>query len=140
VVWVLERDGSFSSASLYRELLFPGFKNKWLMEIWEAKLPLKIKVFLWQVCNDKIQSAEQLKKRNWPGDIECKLCGQRETTDHIIFGCVLARFIWCVCRDLHGWNAAPSSVVDWQENFLEGAQRKDANFFIFLFGCIAWSL
>ena len=31
-------------------------------------LPLKIKIFLWLICNDRIQSAEQLVKRNWPGD------------------------------------------------------------------------
>ena len=105
VYWLLERDGNFTTASLYRELMFPEVRNKW-MEIWNAKLPLKIIFFLWQVYNDKIQSAEQLKKRNWRGDIECKLCGLRETIDHIIFGCALARFVWCVFRDWQGWQYA----------------------------------
>jgi hypothetical protein len=59
--------GEFSTTSLYRELTFPGYTNKWIAEIWAAKLPLKIRIFLWQVYNDKIQSAEQFSERNWLG-------------------------------------------------------------------------
>jgi hypothetical protein len=65
VKWNLEKSGLFSTALLYRELMFPRVVNKWMMCIWRAKLPLKVKIFLWQVCNDKIQSAEQLKAKNW---------------------------------------------------------------------------
>jgi hypothetical protein len=43
--------------------------NKWLMRIWDTKLPRKIRIFLRQVYNDKIQSAEQLKRRNWLGTL-----------------------------------------------------------------------
>jgi hypothetical protein len=124
VTWDFEKTGIFSTASLYKELLFPGVNNRWLMGIWEAPLPLQIKIFLWQVCNDKIQSAEQrLRKRNWPGEIACKVRGQDETTDHIIFGCALAQFVWCVCRDLQGWDRAPANVSNRQENIIEGVQR-----------------
>jgi len=50
-----------------------------------AKLPMNImKIFLWEACYDKIQSAEQLVKRNWPGSASCKMCGQVESTDHIL--------------------------------------------------------
>jgi hypothetical protein len=55
------------------------------MNVWKTKVPLKIRIFLWQVINDKIQSAEQLKKRNWPGSVACKLCGLLESTSHIFF-------------------------------------------------------
>jgi hypothetical protein len=59
VKWAFEKSGCFSTASLYRELVFPEMVNKWMMCIWREKLLLKIKIFLWQVCNDKIQLAEQ---------------------------------------------------------------------------------
>jgi hypothetical protein len=52
--------------------------NNRMLNIWKAALPLKIKIFLWQICNDKIQTAEQLRKRNWTGPVECKLCGKIE--------------------------------------------------------------
>jgi hypothetical protein len=83
VRWIYEKSGDFSTASLYQEFTFPGMENKWMWNIWKACLPLKIKIFLWQVCNDKIQSAEQLRKRNWTGPLECKLCCGLESTEHI---------------------------------------------------------
>jgi hypothetical protein len=43
VKWILEKSGLFSTASLCRELMFPGVVNKWMMCIWRAKLPLKVK-------------------------------------------------------------------------------------------------
>lgn len=52
-------------------------------------MPPKIKIFLWQVLHDKIQSGEQLAKRNWPGSKFCVLCGKLEDTEHIMLshGC-----------------------------------------------------
>jgi hypothetical protein len=65
-----------------KELTFTGFYDRWVQCLWQTKIPLKIKIFLWQVINDKIQSVEQLKKRNWPGSIDCKMCGPAESTNH----------------------------------------------------------
>jgi hypothetical protein len=105
VKWSIEKSGLFSTTSLYRELMFPGVVNKWMMCIWRAKLPLKIKIFLWQVCNDKIKSAEQLKAKNWNGPLECKLCGEVKSTSHIFLECAVAMFSWRVVSDVVGWGA-----------------------------------
>ncbi|PVH64222.1 hypothetical protein PAHAL_2G217500 [Panicum hallii] len=43
VNWTLEKTGVFTTASLYRELFFPGVINRELMDVWGASLPLKIK-------------------------------------------------------------------------------------------------
>ena len=88
--WALERSGLFTTSSLYRETQFPSIINNHMMDIGEVKLPLKIRIFLWQVYNDKVQSAEQLVKRNWSGDLNCKMCGMPESTDHIFFGCTVS--------------------------------------------------
>jgi hypothetical protein len=114
-------------------MFFPGMHNIWMQGVWKAKLPLKIKIFLWQVCDNKVQSAEQLRKRNWPGDLDCKMCGRPETTDHIIFRCTMAQFIWCVCRDGFGWPCSPVSVCDWQEHFIEGKNREESDSLFFSF-------
>lgn len=66
VKWVLEKSGIFTTSLMYRELTFFGYTNKWLMCIWRSKLLLKIRIFLWQVSINKIQSAEQLKKETGP--------------------------------------------------------------------------
>ncbi|KAF8646419.1 hypothetical protein HU200_065863 [Digitaria exilis] len=69
VIWALENSRNFAIASLYSVLTFPYMDNRWMMCIWTAKLALYFRVFLLQVCNDNLQSAEQLVKRIWSGNI-----------------------------------------------------------------------
>jgi hypothetical protein len=100
VSWIFEKSGEFSTTTLYKELSFPGVVNVWVMNIWRPSLSFKIKIFLCQICNDKVQFVDQLKKTNWVGPIECKLCGQMETTEHIYIQCVVTSFCWNVIRDV----------------------------------------
>jgi hypothetical protein len=114
-------------------------ENRWMLNIWQAGLPLKIKIFLWQVCNDKIQSAEQLRMRNWKGPLECKLCGSVESAEHLFLQCVVASYSWNILRDALDWPNRPVCIEDIWDKLIEGSRRKNKNF-IFLFGCLAWSL
>ncbi|XP_066160954.1 uncharacterized protein [Oryza sativa Japonica Group] len=57
----------------------------------------------------KIESDEKSLRSFGPAEITeweelKKLCGHLETTNHILFNCVMARLIWCICRDALGWN------------------------------------
>lgn len=49
VIWGLEKKGNFTTASLYKELTFPGIVNKEVMSLWKAKIPMKVKFFLWSI-------------------------------------------------------------------------------------------
>jgi hypothetical protein len=102
-----------------------------MMCIWRVKLPLKVKIFLWQVCNDKIQLAEQLKAKYWNGPLECKLCGEIESTSHIFLECVVAMFSWRLVSDVVGWSSPPSNMMDLHSKLVEGSNR-DNNSFVFL--------
>lgn len=139
VIWVLEKCNNFSTSSLYNAITFPGVENKWMMSIWGANLPLKVKIFLWELCNDKIQSAEQLKKRNWNGPIECKLCGQTESAEHIFVTCAVAKLCRSVVRDALEWARLPTCMEDVIEKLVEGSHKTNRAF-VFLFGCLSWSL
>jgi hypothetical protein len=97
-------------------------------EYLESKLPLKIKIFLWQICNDKVQSADQLKKRNWARPVECKLCGQMEITEHIFIQCVVASSCWSVIRDVLEWPNKPVVMEDLWVKLVEGSSKKNRNF------------
>jgi hypothetical protein len=55
----------------YWHLCFGGVISNRMKEVWDAKLPLKVKIFLWQMVHGKLQTAEQLKKREWKGKINC---------------------------------------------------------------------
>jgi hypothetical protein len=128
VSWSLERSGNFTTASLYKELTFPGIMNNWMLNIWKAALPLKIKIFLWQICNDKIQTAEQLRKRNWTGPVECKLCGKIESVEHLFLQCIVASFCWNVVRDALEWPTRPVYMEDAWAKLIEGPKKTRSNF------------
>lgn len=136
---MLERSGAFTTKSLYKELVCTGFSNRWMLCFWQTKVPLKIKIFLWRVVNDKIQSAEQLKKKNWHGPIECKMCGQMESSNHIVFRRALANFSWCIIRDVLGWPFSPSCPDDIFD-FCRDSTNRQSKRVLYLFCGVAWSL
>jgi hypothetical protein len=139
-IWLtFEKSGEFSRATFYKELTFPCVVNGWMMNIWYACLPLKIRMFPWQICNDKIQSVEWLEKRNWVGPIECMLCGKIWSTEHIFLQCAVASFCWNVVRDALEWPNQLVCMEDLWFKLIEGSNNKNRNF-IFLFVCLAWSL
>jgi hypothetical protein len=40
---------------------------------------------------------------NWRGDASSVVCGSLERADHILFGCITAKFIWaCMKKALGG--------------------------------------
>jgi hypothetical protein len=39
--------------------------------VWKAKLPLKIKIFMWLLQQDAILTKKNLSKKNWQGDKSC---------------------------------------------------------------------
>lgn len=58
---------------------------------------------MWLTCQDRIQSGETLEKMNWRGDASSVVCGSLERADHILFGCITAKFIWaCMKKALGG--------------------------------------
>ena len=60
--WLLEKSDSYSTRSLYKALTFGGIESCFLKDIWKARIPLKIQIFIWMVYHDRIQAAVQLKK------------------------------------------------------------------------------
>jgi hypothetical protein len=61
IAWSLNKNAIFSTRSVYAllETNLAGFHNNW---IWKSKIPLKIKIFMWQLCQDAILTRENMKK------------------------------------------------------------------------------
>ena len=93
VFWNLCKNKRFTTKSVYewleRDLAGPNYK--W---IWKASIPLKIKIFLWQLFQNAVLTRDNLRKRNWPGNPVCSFCTNIETTNHLFFTCSLARTVW----------------------------------------------
>jgi hypothetical protein len=79
--------------------------------IWKASLPLKIKIFTWQLAIDRLPSSEQINHRFGPSDGLCVMCGQVETANHIFFSCAFAAFMWSGVRSILQVNWNPTSFA-----------------------------
>jgi hypothetical protein len=63
---------------------------KMAKRIWKCKIPLKIRIFLWQ---DRLQTGQKLKIRKWKERDACKLCGKKKDVEHLLFSCDMIEFI-----------------------------------------------
>ena len=54
LIWALEASEKYTSRSLYRLMLNPGEVDSRMKDIWEVKLPLKIKIFVWMLWHDRV--------------------------------------------------------------------------------------
>lgn len=104
VVWPHEKNKTFSAKSMYRLMKFGGVVDRDMKEIWGCKVPLKVKHFLFLAGRDRIPCADLLVKRNWKGggggDKFCKLCLDIESTNHVLFNCPLAKFVWVLITEV----------------------------------------
>jgi hypothetical protein len=62
-------------------------------EIWQVKIPIKIKIFLWYLKKGVILTNDNFARRNWTGDTSCSFCHSPETIQHF-FSCSYAKFLW----------------------------------------------
>jgi hypothetical protein len=60
IEWGLSPSKSFTTSSLYKFLAHGGVNSRMAKKIWKCKIPIKIKIFLWQTFQNRIQTATQL--------------------------------------------------------------------------------
>jgi hypothetical protein len=89
--WRIERD---MVKAMY-ESLIRNESGDTFCRIWKAKIPYKIKIFLWLVENNTILiPKDNMLKRNWLRDSSCQFCTEIESCDHLFFRCPSARCVW----------------------------------------------
>lgn len=89
VTWKLEVSWRFSTRSIYRLITFGGVKDVRMMEIWLAKIPLKVHIFIWMAWHDRLQTADQLRRRIGMVQRTVIFCGVEESVDHLLFDVLL---------------------------------------------------
>lgn len=73
--------------------MFRGVIDKRIHKIWTSRIPLKVKIFLWQFYLNRLPTTYQMRLRHWKGDNKCWLCGVPEDLNHVLFCCLMARFV-----------------------------------------------
>jgi hypothetical protein len=94
LIWRWSSDSNFTVHSFYKWLEYGGVPNKEFQTIWKSHIPLKIKIFLWLVKQNKILTKANLMIRGWNGDLTCVFCNQVETVDHLFVQCSYIKAIW----------------------------------------------
>jgi hypothetical protein len=108
-------------------------------DMWKSKVPLKIKIFSWQLALDKLPSGQQIVTRHGPSNGLCALCGAPEDASHIFFACSLAKFAWSVLRQLLGCNWCPANFAQFHA-ILSGFSGYARKLLWVLFLAQSWAL
>jgi hypothetical protein len=137
VFWCLERTKKYTSRSLYRLMTFGGVMDRRMMTVWHCNI-LKVKIFIWMAVHDRIQCGVQLKK--WTGPEECFMYGKLETSDHILFQCPVAVFLWTFLREYLGWDVSPVSCDSFFREIVERCRGKKHQVTLFLCAGVLWTI
>lgn len=119
-VWQWGKNGNFTVKTMYEHLCRTqdGLPHK---IIWKAKIPLKIKIFMWLVKQNAILTKDTLKRRNWKGDTNCVFCCEAETIEHLFFTCSMAKYVWSLIGLVIGADCRPENMEQyfvWVQHFL----------------------
>lgn len=136
--WVWEKSGRFSVKSTYNKLCSNESGVPYTM-IWKAKIPLKIKIWMWLIEHNAILTKDNLSRRNWVGDSKCAFCNGDETILHLFFGCDMAKYVWSLVAFVIGADNRPSSFDQywvWIDRRL-GTRKQ---FFMVGLAAICWAI
>ncbi len=101
ISWRWSSSGRFSARSAYNFLIFDRVDDHRILQLWQIKIHLRIKIFLWLAARNRILTADLLAKKGWHRPSICLLCcGNVEDLEHLFFRCPYARIVWS--RILHG--------------------------------------
>jgi hypothetical protein len=107
-VWDWTKNGQFTIKSVYKDLSKAGIDRSF-KHLWKAKIPLKIKVWLWLISHNAIATKDTMLERGWTGNPFCQFCRQKESIFHLFFSCPAAKFVWsCVAKSI-GANTRPGN-------------------------------
>jgi zinc-binding in reverse transcriptase len=107
-VWRYSNTGSFSTHNVYEWLMYRGMTSPSADIWWVLPIPLKVKVFMWLVCHNRILTKDNLHKRGWDGNLQFIFCSENETVSHLFVTCGWVTQIWFwmdKCQNyLHCWS------------------------------------
>jgi hypothetical protein len=109
-----------------------------LHEVWASKSMPKLKVFLWLLLIDRLNTQDIMQRKHWhiESGPDCSLCAEEilETRDHLFFGCDFAQECWDATSIQ--WTLA-GSISD---RFLLAKNNFTGPCFVETFACAAWNI
>jgi zinc-binding in reverse transcriptase len=90
--WRLTPNQHFTVHSAYKFLNNPRIPNPTLQRVCQTTMPPKIKIFIWLLLQNKLQTAENLQRKGWPTITVCIMCntGTQKSANHLFTSCPTA--------------------------------------------------
>lgn len=94
--WKWTTSGLFSCASAYKTMHHSGLISATQSTLWKIRIPMKVKIFIWLMLDNKILTQQNLHSRRCPIQVGCHLCSNQsmETRDHLMWDCKYASALW----------------------------------------------
>lgn len=93
LVWHGIKDVVYSIKSGYNFIvtillpLEPCYYSGFWKQLWQLKIPSKVRHFVWRCCRDILPSKDALRNRGVQIGSNCLFCGRNETTVHALVAC-----------------------------------------------------
>ena len=100
-----------------------GERNK---RLWKAKIPLKIKIFMWLIKVNAILTRNNLARKGWKCDKTCSFSANPESIEHLFFGCVMTKYCWSLVSIVIGADCRPASLNQywvWANRFMPAHKK-----------------
>ena len=136
-MWRWTKNICFSTKFVY-DILTKEESGRGFKHIWKAKIPYKIKIFMWLAENNAILTKDNLIRRHWVGS-PCCFCHEDESVDHLFFQCPIAKTIWGVIGLCFGASNIPKDFQQYRVGISNWLPRGET---IYTCGCAAvcWAI
>ena len=96
ISWRWTGTGKFSCPTAYTTMHDRGLRSPTQRRLWKIKVPMKVRIFIWLMLEDKILTQEVLGVRGCIVQPGCHLCDSSvmESRDHLMWECPFARRFW----------------------------------------------
>jgi hypothetical protein len=94
-VRLLVTTGKSPTTKAYYSLLC-DHGTRWLPKnwVWTMTVPHRHKIFLWLAFHGRLNTKENMTKKNWCQDAGCDLCPAAESIQHITLHCKYSSWLW----------------------------------------------
>jgi hypothetical protein len=106
---------------------------------WKAKIPLKIKIFIWYLWKGVILTKDNLAKRQWKGCTRCCFCSEQETIQHFFFDCPMTGLMWIAISVTFGITK-PANFANLVGPWLRGFSHKQKALVTVGVAAFCWAL
>ncbi|KAK4381236.1 putative ribonuclease H protein [Sesamum angolense] len=101
--------------------------------IWKSRVPNKVRIFLWRLCNDALPTNCNLQRKYCDIELPCLTCGDLRETINVFLECHFARQAWALSHLPWGviseWH---NRAADWVKHVRSQLEHDDFNLFVMI--------